>query len=326
MIYVVYSPQSRMVKSAVMKIVKSSLEKRDEFNFVTLDMERETIRALSAECSFLPFGYERKAVLAENARFLVDKKRPKAQKGDSDEPLRDYIRKPDPAIDLFFLCYSAELNEKSAFYKPLIEAGAKFVQVEEFTSEQWDEFIARQFKKRGQRISRLALDELKRRTKGDYSLTLMEIQKLSAYRLNEEEITIEDIKSLTSEPLEENAYKLADLLIRGNVKGAVSLHKTLRKSSFEPITLIRLLAREFRYQAMGMHLSNNNYDPYAIATELKIPQFAARRLVERARGLQMEDVRHALESLYELEKSIMEGKTEAETAFSFFLASYGLGK
>lgn len=324
MIQVLYCPQSRMLKGALRKILKDTLPHLDDLNYVSLDMGTTSLLELASECSSLPLGYDKKTVVAENF-FYLEKSRTKVKtlKGDSPDDLLRAFEKPEESIDLFLLVYSDSLDERSPFYKSLLAGGAKFSPVGEFSPQQWKDYIERFFAKRGVTIEAPAIAELSFRIQGDYARFLSEGPKLLAYS-NGEKITKEDIEKLVSEPLEDDAFHLSNALAKGDVAGAIKIYHDLQNSAAEPITLIRLLANQFRFLNEVLYLKNRGLSASEIANQLQASPYRVSISLDNLRKMNDGILNEILENLYLAELSILTGKSDPELAFTLFLANFSL--
>lgn len=313
-----------MVQGALKKLVTTSFPNRDELNYVCLDMGVTTLLELANELEALPLGYERKCVVAENCFFLAkSRSKTKLQKGDDDGPFKAFLDNPNPDIDLFLLVYSDTLEERSPYYQALLKDSAKINPVKEFTPQEWREFIPRYFEKRGSTIAPSAVNEILARIQGDYALFLCEGQKLLAYAAGGE-ITLESVRLLVNEPLEDDAFHLSNALSKGDVKGALSIYRDLRTQGVEPVSLTRLLANQFRFLNEVRYLGGQGLSNGAIASKLQASSFRVNIALDNLRKMKDESLNQALEGLYQCEYSIMSGKLDASLAFSLFLANFSL--
>jgi DNA polymerase III subunit delta len=323
MIQLLFSPQPRMVKGALKKLMATSCPHPDPMNFVSLDLGVHLVKEVADECLSLPLGYDKKTVVAENCFFLEKgRSKPKYQKGDDPKALLAYLTNPDPSIDLYLLVYSDTLDEKGDFFKALLADGAHINPVSEFTKEQWHDYIARFFAKRGISIDNLAIAEIEDRIEGDYARFLNEGQKLAAYS-GGAPITKKDVETLVSEPLEDDAFKLGNALSRGDIKNALRIYQDLQVFSAEPVALIRLLANQFRFLNQVRYLQSSGLSNSQIAGALQSSQMRVNIALDNLRKMSEESMNNALDGLYECEKSIFLGQ-DPELAFTLYLTNFSL--
>lgn len=329
MIYVLLSPQSRLLKRALNKILKSELPERNSLNFVTLDMGLLTPMDIYRECSFLPLGCDKKAIVAENCLFLQKGAKPKKRKkkaaeeeGTSD-PLISFFKNPDPEILLFLLIYGEQFDEGGEYDLALKEGGARYMNVGEFTDEQWRVFISNFFQKRGVGISDEAIAEIMERTHGDYALFLNEGAKLVTYAQGEM-IDKKMVETLVSAPLDQDAFHLINALTQGEKDKAISIYHDMRVKGAAAVSAINLAASQFRFLSQVRHLKEQGDSAYAIASTLGTSPKRVNGAFYSLRRLNAKSIDRALEGLFEAENAIFAGKMSDDLAFSLFLANFEL--
>jgi DNA polymerase III subunit delta len=312
-----------MVKGALKKLMVTSCPHPDPMNFVSLDLGVSLVSEVVDECLSLPLGYDKKTVVAENCFFLEKSRgKPKFLKGDNPKALIDYLSNPDESIDLYLLVYSDTLDEKGDYFQAVLASGARINPVSEFTKEQWHDYIARFFEKRSIPIDGMAIAEIQNRIQGDYARFLNEGQKLAAYS-GGAPISKKDVEMLVSEPLEDDAFKLANALGRGDIKNALRIYQDLQVFSAEPVALIRLLANQFRFLNEVRYLQSSGLTNSQISGALQCSQMRVNIALDNLRKMSEESMNNALDGLYRCEKSIFTG-ADPELSFTLYLANFSL--
>jgi DNA polymerase-3 subunit delta len=324
MIQVLYSPQSRMVQGALKRLLEEAFPERDALNFVTLDMAVTPTTELVNECLNLPLGCDKKAVVAENCAFLGAGKFKYLKDDDGGKSLLEYLQNPDDSISLYLLVYDSDLSMRSPLYKALLKDGAKINPVSVFTKDQWLAYIARFFAKRQITISQEAIAELSKRVDGDYASFLNESQKLLTYIGEGREITLNDVKTLVSAPLEDDAYTLANALAAGDIKGALKIYRDLSSASVDEVTLIHLLGNQFRFLNEVEYLSSIHLSDEEIGSSLFASPIRVRIARKNLAAMKEDALSNTLEKLYQCEYSIMTGAMSEDLAFSLYLATFSL--
>ena len=313
-----------MVKGALKKLMQTSCPNPDAMNYVAFDLGVTPLLDVANECLSLPLGYDKKTVVAENCFFLEkSRSKPKYLKGDDPKALLAYLQNPDPAIDLYLLVYNDALDERGDFFQALLADGARINPVSEFSKEQWHDYIARFFEKRNVAIEPMAINEIQNRIAGDYARFLNEGQKLVAYS-NGEKITKAVVESLVSEPLEDDAFRLSNALTRGDVKNAIRIYQDLRVFSAEPISLIHLLANQFRFLNEVRYLQSSGLGSSQISGALQCSSMRVSIALDNLRRMGEDSLNNALDGLYDCEVSILTGKCDPDMAFSLYLANFTL--
>ena len=326
MIQVLYCSEGRMLKRVLKKLVSSTLENKDDMNYVCWDMAETKLIDFYNEAEALPLGYDKKVVVADNFFYLTKSKtKPKLQKNDDEEPLLAYFESPNPFVQLFLLVYADSLDEKSKFYKALQKGGAKFSQVGLLSEDEWKTYCVNFFSKRGSSITLEARDFLLSRTKGDYSLFLNEADKLLSYALGEE-ITAEMVEKLCGSPLEEDVFQLSRALSKGDKGTALAIFKDLKVKNTSAVTLLNLLAKEYRFLNEVAILQKEGADAYTIARELIASPGRVNACLYTLRKLSARKIGECQEMIYQSLLSIMQGKMSEELAFNLLLSNFPIEK
>lgn len=322
MIYVVYASQSKMLKDGLKKLLDNEIQKQDPMNTIYMDMGTRRLFELYDEASYLPLGYDKKAVVAENFYYLAKSKtKPKIAKDDDAEGITSYFENPMDEITLFILVYSDTLDDKSDMYKALVKGGAKFIPVLPFTDEKWDAFIPKYFENRGVVIYPDAAGLLKERICGDYSTFVNEAAKLITY-IDCEPITLEMVEKLVPVPLEDDVYALSNALCHGDIGQAISIYRDLKVKSTDPVTLIRLLATQFRFLNQISYLRDRGFSIDGMMRELNAKYGRVKMSLNNLRYIDSDQISDILEDLYKCELDIFTGKIDQDIAFQMLLANF----
>ena len=323
MIYLISGRQNIRLKSQMKSIVKKSLGEIDAINFVKLDASYTLVQEIVDEANYLPLGYDHKAVVVDNPYFLLKEKgRNKIESDQNYQELIDYVNHPDENCDLIFLVNTAdsELDKKNEIYKA-IEANGQIIVLSEPKDNEWHQVVAHYFKEKWPNtdIDSDAVQELARRTEGDYASLFNNGSKLALYTNH---IRFEDVTLMVTRPLEENAFLLFNYLIDEKNIEAVSLYRDLRSNNVEPVTLISMIANQFRLLDRVSYLNKKKYDVDAIAQELAINPIRAKILRKNSFVISQKTINKTLEDLYQLDLQIKSGLVDRFYSFELFLINF----
>lgn len=323
MIQVFYSTQSPFLKTALKKALKETFPTRDELNFVSLDMNECRYLDIYNECEFLPLGYEKKAVVVEHF-FPLGKSKTKLKiaKGDSLEELLSYFKNPNPGIDLYLLADLETIDEKGKIASALRQGGATFTPLKAFSEAEWKKFIPLYFKKRNVEIDKDAEELLFQRITSDYSLFLTEANKLISYVYPENRITYQIVEKLTIPPLENDVFLLSRALIKGEQGNAIKIYQDLKVHNVSAVTLLNLLAKEFRALSEVAILLKEGYETYNIASALSFSPGRVNAILYSLRKLSIKKIHDGQNGIFEALKNIMTGQMSEDLAFNLFLANF----
>lgn len=323
MIYLISGKQNIRLKSQMKSIVKKSLGEIDAINFVKHDASFTLVQEIVDESNYLPLGYDHKAVVVDNPYFLLkEKSKNKIESDQNYQELIDYINHPDESCDLIFLVNTSnsDIDKKSEIYQA-IEANGQVIALSEPKENEWHQVVAHYFKEKWPNtdIDSDAVQELARRTEGDYASLFNNGSKLALYT---DHIHFEDVTLMVTRPLEENAFLLFNYLIDEKNIEAVSLYRDLRSNNVEPVTLISMIANQFRLLNRVSYLNKKKYDVDAIAQELAINPIRAKILRKNSFVISQKTINKTLEDLYQLDLQIKSGLVDRFYSFELFLINF----
>ena len=323
MIYLISGKQNIRLKSQMKNIVKKSIGEIDAINFVKHDATYTLVQEIVDEANYLPLGYDHKAVVVDNPYFLLKEKgRNKIESEQNYQELIDYINHPDEGCDLIFLVNTSEsdIDKKNEIYQA-IEKNGQVIALTEPKDNEWHQVVAHYFKEKWPNVTidNDAIQELARRTEGDYASLFNNGSKLALYT---DHIRFDDVTLMVTRPLEENTFLLFNYLIDCKNIEAVSLYRDLKTSNVEPVTLISMVANQFRLLDRVSYLAKKGYDNDAIAQELNINPIRAKILRKNSMVISQKAINQTLEDLYQLDLNIKSGLVDRFYSFELFLINF----
>ena len=323
MIYLISGRQNIRLKSQMKSIVKKSIKEIDPMNFVKIDASLTLVQEIVDEANSLPLGYDSKAVVIDNPYFLLKERNKNKIESDQDyDKFLNYINHPDETTDLIFLVNTSEsdIDKKSAIYLA-IEKNGQIITLNEPKENEWHQVVAHYFKEKWPNtiIDSDAVYELARRTEGDYASLFNNGSKLALYT---DHIHFDDVTLMVTRPLEENAFLLFNYLIDNKNIDAVNLFRDLKNANVEPVTLISMIANQFRLLNRVSYLAKHGYDNEQIAEELKINPIRAKILRKNSMVVSQKKINQTLEDLYQLDLQIKSGLLDRYYSFELFLINF----
>lgn len=323
MIYLISGKQNIRLKSQMKSIVKKSLKEIDPMNFVKFDGSLTLIQDIVDEANYIPLGYDFKAVIVDSPYFLLkEKSRNKIESDQDYDKLKNYLANPNPDCDLIFLVNTSDSDiDKKNEMVQLIEKNGQVVTLSEPKQEQWTEVVKHYFQEKWPEVTvdSDAVNELARRTDGDYASLFNNGSKLALYT---DHIRFADVTMMVTRPLEENAFMLFNYLVDDKNMDAVTLYRDLKSNNVEPVTLISMIANQFRLLNRVSYLARHGYAPEDIAKELNINPVRAKILRKNSFVISGSRINQTLEDLYQLDLQIKSGLLDRFYSFELFLINF----
>ena len=169
------------------------------------------------------------------------------------------------------------------------------------------------------RQSLTSLKELTDRTQGDIPLLRNSIIKLFLYKKT---IRYEEVDLMVTRPLDDNSFQLFNYLLNGENEKAVGLFRDLQVSGAQPVTLVAMLANQFRLLNEIVFLSKKNMDNDSIAKELGIKPIRVQILKRQTYTMKEKAIHRTLDDLYNLDLKMKSGLVDHFYAFELFLINF----
>ena len=312
--YILYGEQYPMIRKHLAKILKECLKEPDDFNTVKIDFDESCIEEVIEEASLLPLGYDKKAVVVDNATFLTkDVKEEEANK------LVECIKNTPDEINLIFILRSDKLDKNGPIASYIKDHG----QIFEFLNlkkEDWPVYVRKYFKNREVEIEPSAVNELIIRVDGDLTRFINEADKLCLYK---DKITLSDVLLMVAKPLEDDAFQMSNALFRGDNSLAISIYRDLKLLGAKATdALIPMLAAQFRFISEVCFLDNRGLEKDEIARQLGVNEVRVSIALKNSRKLSRRQIAHALDDLYILDSQIKSGQIDRSYGLELFLINF----
>ena len=312
--YILYGEQYPMIRKKIKKILTERLGEPDDFNVAKFDMDNTPLEDAIMDASLLPLGYDRKAVIFDNVKFLD-----KGAKKEDVESILELIQEPNDAIDLLFVVRKGSIDDKSPIVD-VIKSNGQILNFMNLTAEDWPVYAAKYFKDRNIQIDKDAILELVSRVDGDLNRFINEANKLCLYK---DHLSIGDVVLMVSKPIEDDAFQMSNALIKGDNALALSIYRDLKLGGQKAIDpLSPMLASQFRFFSKVFFLYDKGLENSEIASELSCNPYRVKIALQSRRHLSRRDIAHVLDDLYYLDYQIKSGQIDRFYGFELFLINF----
>ena len=181
-------------------------------------------------------------------------------------------------------------------------------------------WIVKRAKKHGGEIDRTAANRLAAMIGVDLRRLDQEIEKLITYVNARRAINETDVELLVADSGLSNIFDLVDALGRRDGKRAArELHHLLDQGE-NPLGLLAMIVRQFRLLIQVKELSERRFSPDAIAKELKLHPFVAKKIGEQARNFNRQQLETIYRKLLDIDVEIKTGITSDVLALDLLVA------
>ncbi|WP_431798771.1 DNA polymerase III subunit delta [Halobacillus andaensis] len=317
-IYLLYGAEDYLIQNHKKKIIETTLAPEDrEFNVAQYDLEETPVEDVVTDAETFPFLGENKVVIAYNPVFL--KAKPESLTFDHDvESLIRYINNPAEYTVLIIIAPYEKLDERKKVFKQLKKAAKveSCQPVKEWDIDKWIQSIATEF-----RITvPESIHELFAQEVGTNLLALRnEMEKLALNVGEGGTVTRALAEDLLSHSSETSGLKMVDAVMERDLGKAVMLFKDLLKANEEPISLVALLASQFRIISQVKVLKQKGYAQNQMRDYVKAHPFVIKMALKRERAFTNEELNRIIQELANTDFMMKQGQMEKELAFEMLL-------
>ena len=162
------------------------------------------------------------------------------------------------------------------------------------------------------------------RTDANLTRIMAELPKLTLLAMETREITVAQVERMVTWSLEQNVFKLVDLVLAKKVQAALGLYHDLLEQKEEPLKLNAILLGQFRLLIQIQVLAAKGYAQGNIAQVLKAHPYRVKIALRNIRKYRfaLKDLASAYLGLVAVEKKLKSTQQEAELLFQLFMLEY----
>lgn len=172
----------------------------------------------------------------------------------------------------------------------------------------------------GLRLDLDAARALVEATGGGAQRVARELEKLALAVHPREEATAEDVEEVVASETSAEAHDLADALIAGDRSGAFAIAVALRAREDRMTRLVFPMLRRLREAHAAALMLEGGAADKEVARSLRLPPWAAKKVLARARKVDLDALERALCALADMEVQSRGGGVDEDTAFTVALA------
>jgi DNA polymerase-3 subunit delta len=298
-IYLLYGEESYMIRECK-KMLVSAIAGEDTMNLFVSEEGMPELKTLKNFLDTFPlFADYRLAVINDSGLFS------KASDG-FDELLKNL---PETAIIIFA---EKKVDKRVALFKMLSKLDAYICELKEADDRTRQLFVIGRLKAAGKKITQDTYNELVRREGESMENLSSELEKLIAFSGDRELITTDDIEAICSPHPEDRIFAMIDSAIDGDRKKAMELYYDLLALKVPPVKIISILGGQCNKLYLASQMQGGSQAE--IAAALKIPPFAAGRLLQKSRRAGESKLLSMLSACVDHEYMVKSGRMEETVA------------
>lgn len=148
-----------------------------------------------------------------------------------------------------------------------------------------------------------------------------ELDKLMMYKVNDKNITNDDIDDLIITNIEEEIFSLSDSVIHKDNNKSILLYRNFMTKGYEPIQIIGLLASQFQFLYQVKRLYNMNKTNDEIAKILEVHPYRVKLAIQNSYYYSERELLNKIYKLANLDKDIKLSNIDKFVGLELFLVS-----
>lgn len=293
-VYLIYGDEV-FLKNSYKNKMKAAITDGDTVNFNQFEGKGIDIKELISLSDTMPFFAEKRLILIEDSGFF---KSPA-------EELAAYLSQiPDTTCMIFV---ESEVDKRSRMFKKVKEVGY-VCEMGRQDLGQLAKWAGTLLSREGKKITGNTMELFLSKTGDDMENIRMELEKLVSYTLGRDIITAEDVEAICTERVTNNIFEMVTAIVNRQTRKAMDLYEDLLTLKEPPMRILFLIARQFNQLLQVKELMGKGMDKSGIASKLKIPPFAAGKIMPQARSFSKEAILSYVNLCVDAEEAVKTGK------------------
>ena len=300
--------EEEFLKQSYKKRLRQAVAGDDTMNYNYFEGKGLDVQELISLANTMPFFSDRRLILVEDSGCF---------KAASDELMEALPDIPDTTCMVFV---ESAVDKRNRLYKKVKELGSA-VELKRQSASQLAVWAGRILAQNGRKITSSDMNLFLERTGDDMETIRTELEKLISYTMGQEIVAREDIEAVTTVQVTNKIFDMVAAIVAGKTKIAMDRYEDLLTLKEPPMRILFLIARQFNQILLVKEMMASGNDKSAIASKLKIPPFAAAKLMPQARNFTKEQLAGCVEACVETEEAVKTGRLGDRLAVELLIAN-----
>lgn len=317
-VYLIVGTESYFIEKTL-DLLKDKLTDGGELELTFFDLDEVPVEHVIDEADTIPFFSDRKLIIARNASFLKAAERGKEKINHDLKILEAWLDHPPSSSVTIFVAPYEKLDERKKVTK-LMKQHTVLIEAKSLQTNDLETWLMHEAKNFGKTIQLKAAQRLMEMAGTNLTQLSSEIEKMSLYLgSTDAEITVELVEQMTARTLEQDAFKMLQSYLDGNVSVALSVYYDLLRQKEEPVALTALLASQIRFMIHVYYLQKKGYHAQQISKQLKAHPYRVKLLVEKRQQISEKRLLQVLGDLADIDLQLKTVSGNRERILEFFL-------
>lgn len=278
-------------------------------DIIKFDMEETYLEDVMEELNTYSLFSTNKVVVLYSCEFLNSEKK-KGALIQNEKLLEDYINNPN-TLNSLIICTS-KLDERKKVNKLLREKCIVIdsnISIEDKIKNNLEDY----------KMDTKTINYLISYLKNDNERIINEFNKLKLYKLNEKEITIDDINEICIKDFDDNVFTLSNLILKHDIKKAFEVYSSLISSGEDITKIVAVLADQFRLIYKVKVLINDGKNKDTIISMVKEHPYRVKLAMDASYSFTYKELERYLLELGNIDIKIKTGVSANNFGFDIFL-------
>lgn len=305
-IHLIVANSYRIIDREIKKIVKES-------NFFRINFNKSTISDILDEASYFSFDSTSKIIVVSNADFFGTGK---LDEKDS-ERLVKYLENPNPNTIIIFTTMEG-IDSRKKITK-IIKERYHLINIPAWDKKALRNEALNYLQEKDFNIDYNTLTYILDNTYNNVDILYNELDKLMMYYNSPCNITLKDVENIIGREVDSNNFHFVSAVIEKDLENSIRIMNNLKIYKVESVTLINLLAREYRlmYYVKKMREDKNNMDD--ICKNLAMQEWQVNKLYNNSLNYTDNELLKNLSELAKIDLKIKSGILDKDIALYPFL-------
>lgn len=289
-------------------ILKKELVSMEEFNFFKFD--NENFEGLTDAVESSPMMAEKKLVVVKGTDFSAEVK-------------EDMYREIESALEdvpfythIIFCC--KDVKKTSKIYKLLSEK-CQVVSFEKQPLNDIIKWIINVFKSKGIEIDKENAELITRYAGLDMTTLMNEIEKLSAYEMQNKKVTKEGIEALVTKNIESKIFNLLDMVLDKKRENALLIFNELKKDKEEPVYINGAISKNLMGILEFKYLKNEGKSVSEIGMKMGLKPFVQTKYLRYAEKMSEKFLEKMLSECSKFDIAFKSGEIDGYTGLNVLI-------
>lgn len=293
-VYLLFGDEPYLVSNYKKKL-REAIAGDDTMNFNYFEGKNPDVREIISLADTMPFFADRRLILIDSSGFFKS----------APEELVNYLPNMPDTVCMIF-CES-EVDKRNKLYKKVKDLGYA-AELKKQDAEQLMRWAAGILGKDGKKITKPVMEYFLERTGDDMENIRTELEKLICYTMGRDVITREDVEAVGTVHVTNRIFDMVSAIVAGNTRKALDLYEDLLTLKEPPMRILFLIARQFNQLLQVKELAAAGLGKGDIASKIKVPPFAAGKLITQAKAFTREQILSYVELCVESEEAVKTGQ------------------